>query len=280
MKRMGFNVQCASLTHTSLASRVRNGVKTLSNFDAVQEQWNLASTSDDRTLWCDEFTWLGESCFQAIKSAITIVRSKGCQISPPRSSGLSVQKAINLKLIELDVFSPVEFLNRRLARFFTKGTYETFTADLIGHYSTLSKYFKASIMTSHLRSCCNQWCTTRRFGQPSLGCPFGCGSPLDDIEHCIVCDRFQDVYHGVFRCRELRLTYFDVFLLRDVDGELPDDLRKYIIIYVHVAYLLYNACRHGKSLSPRAVTHYLKRVSTHCRRARAWICKWRRFSIR
>jgi hypothetical protein len=218
------------------------------------------------------------SCFQSIKQAIGEIRSKNL-VSPRELSGGSIQKIIQCQLVELDVFSPSVFLNRRLLRFFAKDSFEMYTADLIGHYVTRSTCFKASIITSHLRSCCNQWCSTRRFGQPSRGCPFGCGSEQDDIEHCIVCDKFQETYHCIFMRTEFRLSYHNVFLLRGVGGELTDDLRKYVAIYVHLVFLSYNSCKHGKTLSRRSITHSLKRVSIHCYKARSLISKWRRFGI-
>ena len=217
LKRMGFGIQCSSLRHTSAASLVRNALKTLSNFEDVQRYQKQTWQLDDMTLVPSEKEWLNNNCFTAMTCAIEQCRTLGIDVQEVCARD-KPQAIISNRMVELEPFCAAGLLTRRLRRFFPNDDHEFLVPSILDQYRVFLKSFKGCFVTSHLRICFNQWCTPRRFGQDQIGCPYKCGSNENSIEHCLVCDKLQEVIHGVFRDSSICFFLADVVFFRHWAG--------------------------------------------------------------
>ena len=142
---------------------------------------------------------------------------------------------------------------------------------LLQLYRKLIKSFKPCILVSHLSLVLNQWCTRRRFGSESVACPFGCGHHNDDIDHLISCPEFTQLFNRVLRCRNLVFSHWNILLLNFGDSPHSSFFAEYVFLFVHVCRAAHNSLRHGGTFNRRLVTHLLKRIATHCNKARKFI---------
>ena len=172
-------------------------------------------------------------------------------------------------------FNIRDMLARRLARFGVDDTSSDCVRKLLGCYVALAKKFKPNVISTHLRTICNQWCTSRRFQSRNIPCPFGCGSGEDKIEHCLTCPTLQGMIHSYFGYELLHFDNLDIVTL----GSLTDHPKapiEYLVLYNHFAYLMYNTIKHGGLCNTRQFIRILKTVSEHCPHSRSLVHFWKR----
>ena len=264
-----------------MAARVRNALKTLANFHDVDAFHSCTWANDERVLSAHAQPWINSSCFRLMKNVIQHFEQTGTKMRTllEHSTKTSFQRMLTQKLLSEDTFSPEAFFKKRLARFFNDSSYIQKIPSMLDHYRVFGRKFKVNFLTSHLRLCCNQWCTSRRFGLVDRGCPFGCHEGPDAIEHCITCEEFQAAFMQVLRCKDMRFNIYNLLFFDVGDLPIPQAMCGIILLYVHTAYLAYNMCRHGQRLSARTITFILKKASKHCLKMRCFIIKCRRFGL-
>jgi hypothetical protein len=166
------------------------------------------------------------------------------------------------------------FSVRRLARFDPTGESDALVPKILALYSKLCKTFKRNLVANHLRSVCNQWCTSRRFQSRSRPCVFFCGGGEDSIEHCLSCPRLQALFHDYFAFAGQKFNTLDIITLSLSNPDTsPSD--EYLLVFNQIAYLMYNSCRHGGLCNTRHLTRTLKTMAQHCPSVRHLIYRWR-----
>ena len=264
LKRFGLGIQCTSLAHLSIASKARNGMSTQSNFDSVRQYYDQTWASEERTLDPLGPSWVQDFCFFAIARAIDAAKNANTKRSKGEKK-LFVQKNIMKDLLQTNTYSPEAFLVHRLSRFFIDDAYHSKVTGLVQNYLILGKRYKLCFLTAHLRLTCNQWCSSRRFGRPAQQCPFCSSDGIDELEHVLVCEHFQQCLMGA-----RRIPLCSIILL-----DSRDNPNEFSFFYSYVAFHAYNMCRHGKRLSRRLLCSIFKRASLHCSRMRWNILNWR-----
>ena len=169
--------------------------------------------------------------------------------------------------------------DRRLKRFFPDNSHVALLSELFARYKSAVRKYKACFATSHLRACLNQWCTSRRFGQRNSSCPFGCGDGKDEVEHCLVCAKFQHLFWGIFHCFDRKVTLFHILMLDHMHASIAVSDGDVLLLYGHVCYHAYNHCRHGATLSKRLLRHILRNISKHSAAMGMRIRRWMRHGV-
>ena len=217
--------------------------------------------------------WVKNSCFASMRNAIRRVESHGIIVSQVMHSA-SPQSDLAKAILKHQPYSPNPLFIARLKRFTGDRQVKSLIPDLIDTYRAQLKKLKGNIVTSHLRTLLNQWCTARRFQNIESDCPFGCGTGESAVEHCAVCPAFQTLFHNHFGHAAFSFTLSDIILFglpREDDGVCSVE---YILLYTHVAYPAFNHCSHGGTLSRRLLIRTLKTTVEHCGHSRQLIATW------
>ena len=138
-------------------------------------------------------------------------------------------------------------------------------------YNTAGKKFKPCILSAHVFTVLNGWCTPRRFGKPNMLCPYCDFDLFQDISHLVVCPRFQNVCLTYLRQPHLYLTIDNLIKFRRYGLELETSLVSFCLLYSYISFRAYNFSRHGESLTPRLIAHICKHLSMRCSKSRALI---------
>ena len=250
---------------------IRNSTLTLSHFSDVVQEIDVATSGDEALLVPFLKDWIDHSCISDLRRSLdlasmyhictdtnSITLRQDCKQSV-------VQKIILANKTNYDVSA---LLARRLVRFFPDSDVSTMVPNILSAYSHLKGKIKPNLHMAHVQTVLNQWCSHRRFGLMHKACPFGCEDMNDDIEHCIICPKFQAHFHN--RMSQFGLTLnMDAILLFTHNGTiLPPFVRHYILIYVTTCFHCYNHCRHSREFNRRLVTFTLKKLAVHCPRTR------------
>ena len=279
LSTIGFKVECRSIARDSIASRVRNALVTIGDFWKRYQSFTASRTNDGLVLYDISHPWLALTCIWHLRDAVLTAEKNGITVLGDSHTIIKQSKNCTTLAALESPFDPNRFIAHRLTRYLGSNVLSDHISYLIRCYKTSAKHFKTSIHTSHVRVILNQWCTSRRFGTTPKGCPFLCGHVTDEIEHCVICPKAQYLIHSHFQIKHIIFTLEDIVLFRMNSNSMSSDNVKYCLCYTHICYLLYNACRHGKTMNSRLVTHYIKRVATFCNGFRKFRSKVQQFGI-
>ena len=269
LKAIGIKLQFSSLELTSVSSRIRNGLISLTNFPDVYNHVQHILRCDERVLRPEHWDWLDRTCIFSIHDAISSSRSLNCDFSGASLSGLSQRKISAALANHFNKFDPAYLFECRLKRFFPSGTHSCMINTIFASYKSMSSSHKPCVVLAHIQTVLNQWNTNRRYGRTQRDCPFFCGFPEDCVEHLITCDSFQASFHRSLGQRAHLLTSSNILLLRSCDSPMQGRFLRYMFLYNFVCLKSFNACRHDGRLSDRLINHFLTVLSGHCSATRA-----------
>ena len=281
LQTIGFPTQFQSLALNSVAGRARNGRHTLQDFDNCTDAFEHILPSDERGLaiWRpDRYDWVARSNLLQIKSAIL-------EVEPAEFGGPEVvwkQSAIT-KHLRGTASSADHFplFKRRLARFFEADVCHPWIDNIFSIYKKQGKAVKPCILSAHLFSVCNHWCTKRRFGLPASFCPFGCSDETDNIKHLLVCPCFKRAFLSSVGQNDLQISLGNILLFTGNSNSrllTPVNIR-FVLLYNYVCFRCFNCVRHGQPFGHRMIQHILKRLALHCHGMRKSIAWFRTHTI-
>ena len=166
------------------------------------------------------------------------------------------QKAIHVNFKKRTPFDWKVFLLKRVHKFFEEGSHNRIE-DLPHIYGKNKGRLGPKFISTHLRTICNQWCSSRRFGMAPGSCPFGCAEGDDSIAHCLLCPHFEAISRRVIVIpRRLSLA---ALLLFEHDGCELDDLEcSQCLFYVYICFCAFNSCKHGRKCNLRLIQFIAK----------------------
>ena len=246
-----------SLERTSLAGRARNALNGIPNFLQISESIDHLLTSDDRVLRVLDPLWLKSSCIMQMCEAVVSFNALKVTLSP----GLVIQSKLSIALAQNDSASDYYGFFQKRVRRFVEASLEDINF-LFSRYKECGKKFKCffTVLTG--------WCTPRTFGQPNHHCPYCDFDLFEDVGHMLTCPSFQNVCLAAVHQRHMFLTTENLVLLKRNGLPLNADAEELCLIYVHLAFMCYNKCRHGESLCRRLLVHLIARMCSQCSRAR------------
>ena len=102
--------------------------------------------------------------------------------------GQSLQREIYKRLLLLRTPSTLAgMIAKKLEHFFGDSVdYETRLKEVEANFAVVSE-LPPSFALAWVRSCCNGWVTSCRFGSNKLKCVFGCGEGVDNVRHYSAC---------------------------------------------------------------------------------------------
>jgi hypothetical protein len=110
---------------------------------------------------------------------------------------------------------------------------------------------------THIRTISNHWCTRARFGAKSVGCVFSCGHDNDNIRHSCSCPKFWTAFFSIAKITPFPISLETIISFSNDSIAIPDSHLHTILIGLHISFLCFNSCRHGKAFNDRLVQHHL-----------------------
>ena len=156
---------------------------------------------------------------------------------------------------------------RRASRFCSSNDLEI--GSIFQIYRSRGKLFKCCIISAHLFTILNGWCTPPRFGRSDMLCPYCAFDLAQDIGHLVVCPSLQNCVFKFLNQPSLFLTIEHIVKFRSCNIELGPDSTDLCLLFNYVGFFEYNMSRHGETLSVRLIAHICKRLCLHCPRSRA-----------
>ena len=234
----------------NLAAMVRAANSTSKVFSAelaklVAASYEMESAVLPRLRW-----WYDSGIVKSLESAVAFVDGLSAGV-PTQTQDSRIQKHIaDLVRPAISVFDLAAFLRLRLARWSQSD--ETITGldqivqQAIHVLRQLHNMVPPCVIVSVLRTWCNGWCTSRRFGDEILGCLYSSDCLGDDeLEHYCVCTSTQHYLRAKLRVDARDMSSL-TFLLLSGDRDVPLSLRA---AHIHAALGVFNSCRHKGSPS-------------------------------
>ena len=119
------------------------------------------------------------------------------------------------------------------------------------------------MITTHLRTVTNHWCSFSRFGRARKACWF-CGILSDNIndrvQHTIKCKSFSDFFLQTHRLQYNLLDLETLLRFRHCGHPLSRHGCHIVMYYILIAFRVFNSCRHGSICSKRLVVHATRQI--------------------
>ena len=253
VKQIGMPAQATDLNILAIASKVRIAHVTSQNIFAKSNEIDNVYNGFDIVLRYLDYKLCNSTCIKSICQAYSDFASS----NDIRALGDFSQQKVYKKLWgQRTPFCFKGFVSLKAKRILGEAPNDSQINKVIaGYVFASSKSF--ALTFTHIRAISNHWCTRSRFGSKFKGCVFSCGNETDNIKHTCVCGNFWSSFFKV-----ADITPFPISLERIVvfshNSILINDNEIYtILIGLHICFLCFNACRHGKSLSDRLIQHHL-----------------------
>ena len=255
VKQIGMPTQATDLTALSIASKIRVAHETSQKIFHMNSEINKIYDGFDIVLIYLDYKLANTTCIKSICNAYDSFRSSpdGNSIN----SGVFSQKKIYQKLSSRETpFNFHSFVSLKANRILSVSPCEVVVKKVVDSYSfASSKSF--SLTFTHIRTISNHWCTRSRFGAKNRGCLFGCGNISDNIKHTCCCPSFWDAFFSVSNICAFPVNLENVVTFSNDSIPLNETQIKSILIGLHIAFLCFHDCRHGKAFSQRLVQHHM-----------------------
>ena len=253
VKQIGMPSQATDLNVLSIASKIRVAHVTSQNVFAMCTEIDTVYNGFDIVLIYLDYKMCNSTCIKSICNAYNdFVSSNGIY-----GTGLFSQKKVYSRLWNLRTpFCFKGFLAIKTTRILGYTPSDTQISNIISAYLfASSKSF--AITFSHIRTISNHWCTKSRFQCKNKGCVFSCGNITDNIKHTCICASFWSAFFKVSGIPPFPISLEKVAIFSQDSSLICDSELHTILIGLHICFLCFNACKHGKFLSERLIQHHL-----------------------
>ena len=280
LKAIGLPFQALKVDDISFAAGVRSANITSQHFFSEHYKHSCVLQGTAVSLAASASAHLGGSFFKKWSDDSDLYVSFFCGGIPrPLETKLFRQKIVHSKIrSHRQDFDFKDLISRRLF-FFFKEDCDGFDAErVIRTYKIAAVKLGPKFVASHFRTIANHWCSSSRFGLRR--------------RRCVFCNRFDDscndrIFHSL-ACPSLRLAFMrhhgldsftfevrEILMFNKASGIFDDGLEPssetralHCIYFVHLAFLMYNSCRHGSKCTDRLMTSIVKQTIKHS--CKAW----------
>ena len=265
---LGLPSQARDLSLMSQASRVRVASSTSKNVIDAYDRCTLhLNTSFDIVLGHLDKHFLYDSCLHHIVFQYRRFAQEFGDLDVERiPQALAYKKCLRGSHHLLFC----RFLGDRLNRFFDHMTLRQYMPKVIAEYRRSTSVLGFAPALTHLRAVANHWCTFSRFGVKRHSCLFGCGADRDIWE--ILC--------GICGLHNPGFDLASILLFKSDWVAVSVDHRNFILLGIHICFLVYNSCRHGQRISRRLVLHRLCGYTRSHPKAAKFVRRVRAFWLR
>ena len=255
VRQIGMPAQATDLTFLSIASKIRVAHLTSQNvfhksaeidqlyegFDIVLKYLNFKlSNSTTIKIICNTYNDFVANNRSVVDGSCVFSQKKVYQKLQAQKTPFCFRGFVSLKAFRILGYTPSDSAISKVIEAYTFGSSKSY-----------------ALTFTHIRTISNHWCTRSRFGAKNKGCAFGCGHISDNIMHSCICSRFWDSFFSVSAILPISITLEEVATFSLQSVPIPDSQLQTILIGLHICFLCFHACRHGKEFSPRLVQHHL-----------------------
>ena len=254
VKQIGMPSQATDLTFLSIASKVRVAHLTSQNIFVKSDEIDRFYDGFDIVLQYLNFKLSNSTTIKIICNTYKDFLQKNSAFDTRTLS----QKKVFQRLIEKQEtpFCFRAFISLKTKRIL-KSTISPNTISSIINAYVFGSSKSFALTFTHIRTISNHWCTRARFGAKSVGCVFSCGHDNDNIRHSCSCPKFWTAFFSIAKITPFPISLETIISFSNDSIAIPDSHLHTILIGLHISFLCFNSCRHGKAFNDRLVQHHL-----------------------
>ena len=254
-RQIGMPSQATDLTFLSIASKVRVAHLTSQNVFQKDEQIDSLYGGFDIVCKYLDHKFTNSSTIKSICNAYRdFAGANGSVVDG--NSAFSQKKVYKQLQANATPFCFRSFVSLKAGRILGYTPDEAPVTKVIETYKFASSKSYALTFT-HIRTISNHWCTRSRFGAKHQGCAFACGHETDAIKHSCVCPAFWETFFHVSKIPSFCISLENIMTFSHNSIPIPDFEVKSIVLGLHICFLCFHSCIHGKELSERLLQFHL-----------------------